>query len=122
MSKANGEHGKSEPGAVQVERELVQARAEMRQRNLRKRGGTHIKCKRCDQLLAISYGDHLDCFAFTLWHRAKLVCEACGFETRWGPGKGTAFNADNTTPEEKSEQPIDVPMPKEYIGNADREE
>lgn len=52
-----------------------------------KTGGVQIKCGRCERLLAISYGDSLDCFAFAVEHRMKMRCESCGHETRWGPEK-----------------------------------
>lgn len=51
------------------------------------RPGVTICCGRCKQELAISRGDTLDCFTFTVDHRVKLKCEACGHETRWGPDK-----------------------------------
>ncbi len=46
-----------------------------------------IHCGRatCNQLLAYSYGDFLDCFVFTVSHRVRMKCERCGWETRWGP-------------------------------------
>ncbi len=54
-----------------------------------KRKGVQILCGRdsCKQLLALSLGDCLDCFAFTVAHRVKMKCETCGHETRWGPDK-----------------------------------
>lgn len=57
--------------------------------------GVHITCGRCEQLLAISYGNHLDCFAFVIEHRVKMKCERCGNETRWAP--------------EKNKQSVDAP-------------
>lgn len=118
MSRANGSSpvnnpkrpsDSAKPGAIQIESELEAGRAEQRKRNTRKRGGVELTCDRCEQLLAVSHGDHLDLFSCTIWHRVKLKCEACGHERRWGPGKGTAYNADLNTEAPKIE---DAPLPK----------
>lgn len=67
-----------------------------------RKGGMRILCGRdsCQQLLGVSYGGFLDCFAFTVSHRLKMRCEACGYETRWGPGKesGDKESGDDVDP------------------------
>jgi hypothetical protein len=100
VSKPTGEN----PDAVQIEPTLPESLDAMRKTNLRKRGASDLACKRdgCGQVLCNSYGDHLDCFAFTIWEPVRLKCERCGFETKWRPGPPTAYNA-----ELNPKQPID---------------
>ena len=64
--------------------------------------GVEILCGKCKQLLAYSRGATLDCFVFTVAHRIKMVCEACNWETRWGPDKKSE---PPTTPVDTPETP-----------------
>lgn len=86
MSNPNGSEP---PNPVQSERRSPR----------QKPTGVPILCGKCKQLLAYSRGATLDCFAFTVAHRIKMVCEACNWETRWGPDKQEPATTPVDTPE-----------------------
>lgn len=102
MARASKPTGDATPDPVQIEPGttvvpgLATSLDGMRVRNVRKRGSSELLCKRegCGQVLCLSYGDHLDCFACTIWEPVRLKCERCGFETKWRPGPPTAFNEE----------------------------